>query len=450
MSFVSYAQNYEDVMLARALRGVERGFYIDVGAQDPINDSVTKAFYEREWHGINIEPVTHWFNKLAEDRTRDINLKIAISDKPGFLHLFEVADSGLSTTDRGFAELHRKAGHLIHESDVPCVTLDELCEQHCLDEVHFLKLDCEGAEVSALRGISLERVRPWIILLEATEPNSQKPTHDEWESLLTTRGYHFVYQDGLNRFYVADEHGELDDAFVYPPNVFDYFVRAPEAMAREELAATRGELVALRDGVRHLHDENERREAALVEHRRQLESAAESVAAANASSIRLNDEIAFRDLELNRLQAVIELRDQELGRFQAMIEAIQRSASWRVTYPLRFAKRTARMLSRLIRRMAYAFLRPVARMVRPCLRWLARSERLCSLCARVAGSDSWLASRTRLFLFGAPAVEGAVAEQILDERSECLTRSALQMAGEIDEARKRHAKAIARAHSGEV
>jgi hypothetical protein len=43
MTFVSYAQNYEDVMLYRALKGVERGFYIDVGAMDPIVDSVTKA-----------------------------------------------------------------------------------------------------------------------------------------------------------------------------------------------------------------------------------------------------------------------------------------------------------------------------------------------------------------------------------------------------------------------
>ena len=45
MRFISYAQNYEDVMLARALRGVEKGFYIDVGAQDPVNDSVTKSLY---------------------------------------------------------------------------------------------------------------------------------------------------------------------------------------------------------------------------------------------------------------------------------------------------------------------------------------------------------------------------------------------------------------------
>jgi hypothetical protein len=47
MSFISYAQNLEDVMLYRALKHVECGFYIDVGAQHPVIDSVTKAFYDR-------------------------------------------------------------------------------------------------------------------------------------------------------------------------------------------------------------------------------------------------------------------------------------------------------------------------------------------------------------------------------------------------------------------
>ena len=41
MTFISYAQNYEDVILWRALRDVERGFYVDVGAADPQVDSVT-------------------------------------------------------------------------------------------------------------------------------------------------------------------------------------------------------------------------------------------------------------------------------------------------------------------------------------------------------------------------------------------------------------------------
>jgi hypothetical protein len=106
VSFTSYAQNYEDVMLARAFKGIEKGFYIDVGAQDPVQDSVTKAFYEQGWRGINIEPVMHWFDRLCADRPHDINLQLAVSDHPGMLHLFEVMDSGLSTTDPEVAAHH--------------------------------------------------------------------------------------------------------------------------------------------------------------------------------------------------------------------------------------------------------------------------------------------------------------------------------------------------------
>jgi len=32
MTFISYAQNFEDVMLYRTLKHIEKGFYIDVGA----------------------------------------------------------------------------------------------------------------------------------------------------------------------------------------------------------------------------------------------------------------------------------------------------------------------------------------------------------------------------------------------------------------------------------
>ena len=63
MPFVSYAQNYEDVMLWRVLRDVERGFYVDVGAADPEEWSVTRAFYDRGRSGINVEPLEEYFNK---------------------------------------------------------------------------------------------------------------------------------------------------------------------------------------------------------------------------------------------------------------------------------------------------------------------------------------------------------------------------------------------------
>ena len=63
MAFVSHAQNYEDVMLWRALRQVADGFFIDIGAQSADLDSVTRAFSERGWRGLNVEPHSFYFEQ---------------------------------------------------------------------------------------------------------------------------------------------------------------------------------------------------------------------------------------------------------------------------------------------------------------------------------------------------------------------------------------------------
>jgi hypothetical protein len=97
MPFISYAQNYEDVILWRALRDVEKGFYVDVGAADPQEWSVTRAFYDRGWSGINIEPLDEYFDKLTQARPRDINLRVALGRAAGRRTLHTIAGTGLST-----------------------------------------------------------------------------------------------------------------------------------------------------------------------------------------------------------------------------------------------------------------------------------------------------------------------------------------------------------------
>ena len=77
-------------------------------------------------------------------------------------------------------------------------------------------------------------VRPWIIVVEATAVLSEVQTHASWEHLLTDRGYSFVYFDGLNRFYVAEEHPELVRSFQSPPNVFDDWMRVGDRRAHDK------------------------------------------------------------------------------------------------------------------------------------------------------------------------------------------------------------------------
>ena len=73
MKIISYGQHSEDVLLWRAFSKIENGFYIDVGANDPIIDSATKLFYENNWRGINIEPLEEW-HELLVDRLQSVAL----------------------------------------------------------------------------------------------------------------------------------------------------------------------------------------------------------------------------------------------------------------------------------------------------------------------------------------------------------------------------------------
>ena len=225
MTFISYAQNFEDVVLWRALKHVRDGFYIDVGAWSPEIDSVTRAFYEKGWRGINVEPNPDFHIQLIHRRTRDINLKIAIGNAEGSLMMNFLANPGLSTLDDTIAERHQAAGWAARRQEVQIKTLTSIFSDYVPkgQEVHFLKVDVEGFEEAALRGNDWSKCRPWVVVVEATLPMSQEESHDTWEPILLAANYQLAYADGLNRFYVAQEHAELLPAFKYPPNVFDNF-----------------------------------------------------------------------------------------------------------------------------------------------------------------------------------------------------------------------------------
>ncbi len=210
-------------MLWRCFKDLPKGFYIDVGAQHPTSDSVTKVFYDRGWTGINIEPMTWAFEDLVSERLNDINLNLAIGDSNGFLNIWEFKDSGLSTANSNFSESHIKSGLSSSLVRVEMKTLANVCEQFVSSTIHFLKIDVEGFEKQVLTGADFLRFRPLVIVIEATEPNTPHENYLEWEHILLQNDYFHCYSDGLNRFYLAKEASYLLHHFKYPPNVFDDF-----------------------------------------------------------------------------------------------------------------------------------------------------------------------------------------------------------------------------------
>lgn len=221
---ISYAQNFEDVILKRALSDVEEGRYLDIGANDPDKDSVSKAFYVDGWRGVHIEPIASYAQALRAARPDETVIEAAVTTAPGSIKIFDVADTGLSTGIVEYAAKHRSAGFTVDPVEVASVTLASVFAEMGDDPIHWLKIDVEGMEKDVLASWGDAPQRPWIVLVEATEPNSPLETHGEWESALTHRGYSLQYFDGLNRFYLHKDQSARARFFGPGPNPFDDFM----------------------------------------------------------------------------------------------------------------------------------------------------------------------------------------------------------------------------------
>ena len=208
--FLSYSQAYEDLILYDVFKNISEGFYIDVGANNPVRDSVTKAFYEIGWHGINIEPLLKECNALVQDRPRDINLCIAAGSKEDTLELHERGT--LSTLKADEAAGWNQD---VQTRMVKVEPLSKICNDYCKynQSIQFLKIDVEGFEREVLMGTNLRDYRPNIIILESTKPRSAIPTHNEWEDILKENGYIFAIEHSINRYYVDKDLVNIDIRF---------------------------------------------------------------------------------------------------------------------------------------------------------------------------------------------------------------------------------------------
>jgi FkbM family methyltransferase len=190
----SYAQAKEDIILFNILNGMRNGFYIDVGANDPIKLSVSKLFYDIGWRGVNIEPLTDMYERLSKKRKRDINLNIGAGAKDGELEIS--VDGELSTVVEKFQRDGTK------KVKIQIKTLTTIVLENNIKDVHFCKIDVENFEGDVLRGIDFDVLRPWVFCIESAEPGTTVSCYEEWEPLLFEHGYELIGAYTINRYYV--------------------------------------------------------------------------------------------------------------------------------------------------------------------------------------------------------------------------------------------------------
>src|ERR687898_2160178 len=120
---------------------------------------------------------------------------------------------------------------------VPTRTLRSLVDEHLAGhDVHFCKIDAEGAEAEVIASADLEAWRPWVLVIESTHPNTAEPTFMKWQDGVLAAGYRLCLFDGLSRFYVSEERAtDLEEKLSYPACPLDDYVPASSVRLRNEL-----------------------------------------------------------------------------------------------------------------------------------------------------------------------------------------------------------------------
>jgi FkbM family methyltransferase len=191
------------------------GFYIDIGSGHPVYDNMSFAFYLQGWRGVTVEP-NPWLARLSRAvRPRDRHIEALIGATVGKA-IFHLVDDfhGFSTMIESHARsAQTQFGKASRAIIVPITTLEDLCEQHAPRSIDFLKLDVEGAEQDVILNGNWHKHRPKIVVVEALAPYTLAPAWQGWEPFLEKHGYRYVWFDSLNRYYLAEEAGELAHSF---------------------------------------------------------------------------------------------------------------------------------------------------------------------------------------------------------------------------------------------
>ena len=183
-------------LLVRQYFAARKGFFVDVGANDPRQGSQSWHLEQAGWNGILVEPQPDLATELRKTRSAKVFEVACSSPQNAGQHLSLHVAGPMSSLDR-----ERMAPGALPEKtiEVPVRTLDDiLIEVGAPAPLDLLSIDVEGHELEVLAGFDFARWRPHLILIEDHVSDLAK------HRFLTEAGYRLVRRTDNNGWYVPE------------------------------------------------------------------------------------------------------------------------------------------------------------------------------------------------------------------------------------------------------
>ena len=188
-----YAQDGEDLVLARLLEYKKNGFYVDIGAHHPTRFSNTYLFYLQGWNGINVDAQPESMIVFNKHRPRDINIECGIGLSKGQESYYQFNEPALNTFDHSEAKIKNIAPYkIINVLKVEIKRLDEILDKYVpLNQtIDFMSIDVEGKDLEVLQSNNWLKYRPKYILAETLRINISKISECPLAIFLSGVGYY--------------------------------------------------------------------------------------------------------------------------------------------------------------------------------------------------------------------------------------------------------------------
>ncbi len=190
MADAVFPNHFERELVADFFAG-RTGVFVEVGAFDPVFQSQTAQLELDGWNGVLIEPVPAQAANLRQNRRSQVFELACVGPKVKEKLRPLVMRRGMSTLRLDRA---RRGGDPV--INVPVATLDDVLAQAGFEHVDFVSVDVEGAELDVLRGFTLSRYKPALVLVDDRDRFTRVHLH------MMLSGYKLVRRTGHNAWFV--------------------------------------------------------------------------------------------------------------------------------------------------------------------------------------------------------------------------------------------------------
>ena len=219
----SYSQFGEDLIIGSIFNclfqiGMTNIKYVDIGANYPISDNNTFAFYQQGGSGILVEPNPYFLPFYKLDRPNDIVFNAGIRYESGLesaqYYDFGYEAHGLNTFSEKRKEEVIKRHKLVKTHIIPLIDINEVFSH--MEYIDFVSMDIEGFELPILKTLDFNNnaFRPKLFCIEANKSEIECGHNSDLVEYLRSKDYVLVADNFVNQFFV-------DIKQLRPHEVFD-------------------------------------------------------------------------------------------------------------------------------------------------------------------------------------------------------------------------------------